>query len=205
MAEHTPRIEPALRPSGSFAPEYFDELYDLRADPWDFATSSYEAEKYAASLAALPRAQYGCALELGCSIGVLTARLATRCRSLVATDISQKALAQARQSCAAHPHVSFLYHDVCSELPGGAFDLIVMSEIGYYLSLPDLEALRLRIRRALTAGGHLLLVHYRGETNYPLTAEQVHGAFLQWPDRPWEPIHRVVTPGYRLDLLTTFN
>ena len=37
---------------------YFTALYAADADPWRFATSDYEREKYAATLAALPRPTY---------------------------------------------------------------------------------------------------------------------------------------------------
>ncbi|MGL6044624.1 MAG: SAM-dependent methyltransferase, partial [Sandaracinobacteroides sp.] len=63
----------------SLPPAYFDALYRDDPDPWRFATSGYEAGKYAATMDALPRGRYGSALEVGCSIGVLTAELARRC------------------------------------------------------------------------------------------------------------------------------
>ena len=57
--------------------DYFETLYAGNEDPWDFATSEYEAEKYARSIAALGPT-YATAFEIGCSIGVFTERLATR-------------------------------------------------------------------------------------------------------------------------------
>lgn len=60
----------------SLPPSYFDDLYQAKADPWGFETSEYEANKYAATLAALPNARYRSAFEIGGSIGVLTAKLA---------------------------------------------------------------------------------------------------------------------------------
>jgi hypothetical protein len=49
-------------------PDYFDALYTSDADPWRFASSEYESAKYQATLHALPKARYDCALEVGCSI-----------------------------------------------------------------------------------------------------------------------------------------
>ena len=85
MADQTPRIKPSLSATGSLAPQYFERLYAESADPWDFEASPYETAKYAATLAALPRPRYANALELGCSIGVLTRQLAPRCERLLAT------------------------------------------------------------------------------------------------------------------------
>ncbi len=201
MAEQTPNIKPTMSATGSLAPEYFDRLYAQTADPWDFETSPYEAGKYTATLAALPRRRYAHALELGCSIGVLTRQLATRCERLLAADVSASAIAQARLRCADRPQVSFAQCEVSRQFPAGRFDLILVSEVGYYFSLPDLENLRARIAAALDPHGHLLLVHYTGETNYPLTADAVHDAFLTLEGRSWNRLRAHRAEGYRLDLL----
>lgn len=201
MAHDTPNIKLTLKTTGSLAPEYFDRLYAKRADPWNFATSAYEAEKYMATLAVLPDRRYPNALDLGCSIGVLTHQLAPRCDRLLAVDVSDAALEQARTRCADIPQVTFKRCDVSTQFPKGRFDLIVVSEIGYYFSMLDLKKLRAHIAAALAPRAHLLLVHYTGETNYPLNANTVHDSFITWQEKKWS--HLISTRGdsYRLDLL----
>src|SRR6218665_2482167 len=76
---------------------FFDASYARRGDPWYLATRWYERRKRAATLAALPDDEVVSALEIGCSIGTLTAELARRCQHLVATDVSVAALAQAKE------------------------------------------------------------------------------------------------------------
>lgn len=201
MADETPQIEPIWNGSGSLAPEYFDSLYKKKADPWDFATSPYEAAKYAATIAALPRQCYRNAFEPGCSIGVLTEQLAPRCERLLATDVSEDALRQARLRCVDYPQVNFERGDVLAKFPAVRFDLILISEVAYYLSLPDLEKLRTQIAAALAPQGHLLLVHYTGQTNYPLSADTVHQTFLAWQNETWKKLRTSNEEGYRLDLL----
>ncbi len=201
MSDRTPQIELTLSASGSLAPDYFDRLYAKRSDPWEFETSLYESAKYEATLAALPRACYTNALELGCSIGVLTRQLASRCEHLLATDVSEAALSQARNRCSQLPQITFERRDITDGVPEGSFDLILVSEVGYYFSMPDLETLRARIAAALAPSGHLLLVHFTGLTNYPLTADSVHDAFLSWPNRPWNSLLKIRSDNYRLDLL----
>lgn len=201
MGERTPHVAPTLSPTGSLGPEYFDSLYALNGDPWDFATSAYEAAKYAATLAALPQPRYARALELGCSIGVLTRELARRCGSLLAADLSAAALTRAREHCADQTHVTFEQRDLARSFPAGTFDLILVSEVAYYFSPHDLGNLRANVAAALAPGGHLLLVHFTGQTNYPQTADEVHAAFLAWDDRPWHSITGHRADGYRLDLL----
>ena len=93
--------------TASLGRDYFEDLYAKEADPWRFATSDYEHEKYDATLAALPRARYARGLEIGCSIGVLTRRLAARCDRLLATDIAEEPLREARLRSANAPWVKF--------------------------------------------------------------------------------------------------
>ncbi len=69
--------------------QYFEDLYAKDPDPWRFASSDYERRKYKVTLAALPRGRYARALEVGCSIGGLTQKLAARCDRLLAIDIAE--------------------------------------------------------------------------------------------------------------------
>lgn len=168
--------------SESLPAEYFEDVYRRKADPWDFATSPYEAAKYQATLAALPRPRYARAFEAGCSIGVLTAQLAARCEQLLSVDINEDALAQARERCRDLAHVRFERTQLPAAFPPGPFDLIVISEVGYYLSEADLARLRERCISRLAPAGQLLLVHWTPPVpDYPLTGDQVHEAFLAHP------------------------
>lgn len=185
--------------SGSIAPAYFERLYRAEADPWDFAASPYEAAKYEATLAALPRTRYASALDAGCSVGVLTRRLAERCDRLLGIDVSEDALRQARRRCARHRHVRFERRVLPAEAPTGPFDLVVLSEIGYYLAPPDLGTLLDRLAASVDAGGHLVLVHWTGETDYPQTADDVHRAAREHAH--WAGHWCLREPDYRLDVL----
>ena len=57
----------------SLGQDYFARVYAESDDPWSFATSAYEAEKYRATIAALGTRRYHAGFEIGCSVGVLTA------------------------------------------------------------------------------------------------------------------------------------
>ena len=87
--------------------EYFADVYAANDDPWNFETSDYEAEKYAATLNALPRENYANAFEIGCSIGVLTEKLAAKCARLSAVDVSEKALEKAKARCRNLSNINF--------------------------------------------------------------------------------------------------
>ena len=160
--------------------DYFDRLYQNDADPWNFATKEYEHRKYAATLENLPRARYRNALELGCSIGVLTQMLAARADRLWSVDAAQIAVEAARARCADLANVEIQRATLPAEFPAGQFDLMMMSEVGYYFALPDLKSLSERVLGGLETGGDLMLVHYLPDVpDYPLTGDDVHRFFLE--------------------------
>lgn len=131
----------------------FEAMYRADPDPWKFATSDDEREKYAAPLAALPRPRYRRASEIGCSVGVPTRQLAARCHELLAVDVSETALAEARKRCADQPNVRFARMHVPAAFPPGPFDLILLSEVGHYLSADDLARARAATLAHLEPGG----------------------------------------------------
>lgn len=163
----------------SLPPRYFEDVYAANDDPWGFETSPYEAAKYAATLAALPRPRYRRGFEIGCSLGVLTERLALRCDDLLAVDVVPGVLDRARRRCRRLRHVRFAEMAVPRAFPTETFDLTVASEVGYYWGGADFERARELIVGALEPGGHLLLVHWTPWVHdYPLTGDQVHDRFL---------------------------
>ncbi|MEZ0608992.1 class I SAM-dependent methyltransferase [Fibrella sp. WM1] len=184
--------------------DYFDGVYAANDDPWQFTTSPYERDKYAATIAALPKPIYESAFEIGCSIGVLTQHLASRCRRLLSVDVSEAALRQARQRLAGNPQVRIKNLAVPNTFPDELFDLIVVSEVGYYWSMPDLLKARQQILDHLEPGGHLLLVHWTPVVpDYPLTGDQVHDTFMELSGegQPFRHLLNQRHEKYRLDLL----
>lgn len=161
-------------------PDYFDRMYADSPDPWGFTSRWYEQRKYALTLAVLPEPRWGRALEVGCSIGVLTALLAERCDDLLAMDPSAAALAQARERVP--PSVRLLQGSVPGDWPSGTYDLVVLSEVGYYLDRPDLERLLDLVERDLAPGGCVVACHWRHAVDdYPLRGDEVHEALARWP------------------------
>ncbi|MGY4859191.1 PIG-L family deacetylase [Cryobacterium sp. AP23] len=174
--------EPTGTPAESLTAGFFDDFYAGATDPWGFETRWYEARKRAVTLAALPLARYGAALELGCSIGVLSRDLADRCDTLLATDINAQALAVARARLAGLPGVTVEQRALPAEWPAGTFDLVVLSEIGYYCSPADLAVLLEHCRRSLRPGGALVACHWRHPVGeYPLGGDDVHAALAALP------------------------
>ena len=154
---------------------YFKEMYELDPDPWEFESSWYERRKYALTMAALPDLRYYSAFEPGCSIGVLSALLAERCDHLLATDILPDVLDRARERCSRLENVSVEVRAIPEEWPAGPFDLIVLSEIAYYFDRWTLDAIMAHALATASPTATIVGVHWRGETNYPLTGDETHG------------------------------
>jgi predicted TPR repeat methyltransferase len=160
-----------MRKTRSLPPDYFEDLYRAERDPWAFETSLYEQAKYAATIAALGDARATNALEIGCSIGVLTERLAQHCDRLLAVDVSETALAAAKARCRDLPQVTFAQAQIPRTPVAGAFDLIVLSEVAYYWDAADMDRVAAMLLDQTFAGSRLLLVHWLGETDYPMSGD----------------------------------
>jgi protein-L-isoaspartate O-methyltransferase len=189
------------QPKDSLPPSYFEDMYQQDPDPWDFETSDYEAQKYQTTINSLPKTHYNNALELGGSIGVLTALLAQHCDSLLSIDVSETAQQKAIARCQDLPQVRFKIAQVPQDFPNETFDLILVSEVGYYLSWSDLNQTQQLIIKYLNKGGHLLLVHWTlYAKDYPLTGDEVHDSFLQLPATDLKHLTGLRQERYRLDL-----
>ncbi|MBM6401565.1 PIG-L family deacetylase [Phycicoccus sonneratiae] len=151
----------------------FDEMYDHSSDPWNHLGSFYETRKRALTTAALGRPHYPDVLEIGCATGVLTRELASRADRVVAMDVSPRALEVARRDGPAS--VRWVLGTAPSDVPPGVFDLVVLSEVGYFLRPTELlETLRVA-RKRLADGGEVVLVHWRHPTaGIPLDGPLVH-------------------------------
>jgi len=154
---------------------FFEARYRASADPWHFASSTYELDRYEATLAALRQPIYRRAYEPGCSVGVLTAALAGRCRQVLACDISAEAVSLARARCKDFAHVNIIQRDVADEPPEGTFDLIILSEVGYYFSASTLRRVALRLASRLEPAGEFVAVHWLGNSaDHVLHGDEVH-------------------------------
>lgn len=181
--------------------DYFAGIYASDADPWRFTSSAYERDKYAETLAALPRARYRSAFEPACSIGVFTRALAERSDRLLATDPVAAAVEAARARCADRPTIEIRQGAAPADWPDGRFDLIVLSEFLYFLAPPDLAALVRRVGDTIEPGGDLVLVHWLGVTDYPQSGDGAAEGFIEHAAPFARLLHQSRTAEYRIDVL----
>jgi hypothetical protein len=149
---------------------YFDRIYSAESDPWEFRSRPYEIRKRAVTLASLPAVHYSTVFEPGCSIGVLTSELAARGDQVLSMDLSAVALTLAAET--APCNVELREGSVPGDWPTESFELVVLSELGYYLDADDCRRLG---GYAAAGAGDLVAVHWRHPVgDYPLSGDEVH-------------------------------
>ena len=171
------RLDPPVdrKPRAGSAAHDFDSMFEEGEDPWGFETSWYESRKRALTLAVLGREHYGSVLDIGCSTGVLTAALASRADHVTALDHSLAALRRAGARLQGEAGVELVHGPAGSDLPRTSYDVVVLSEVGYFLTGAELLALLRWVRPLVGADGEIVLCHWRRPTqDVPLDGPLVH-------------------------------
>lgn len=185
------------------SPQYWESVFD-REDPWEYR-NDYETLKYEQTLTLVPQPKPKRALEVACAEGLFSRMLAPHVDSLLATDISAGALSRAALNCSEHANIEFARLDILRDRLPGQHDLIVCSEVLYYLSSDDLARFAANVREALTDEGCLILAHANllvdepDKTGFPWP--HAHGAKgigqcfikqgLHLEQEIWTPLYRI--------------
>lgn len=178
---------------------YFESAYARSPEVFGAERDWYEQRKRNVLLASLPRARYGVAFEPGCGVAQLSLELLHRCDCLVMMDWSSTALQHARarinrtriNSCVidagAQQRAELLEGAIPDQWPEyRRFDLIVISEVLYYLPADQIEQCAQRAYDSLRPYGDLVLLHWlHASPDYPMTGRTAHQIFLSaWPIEP---------------------
>ena len=178
----------------------FERRYQNDPDPWRFATSAYELRRFDITAACVPEDGFRRGFEPGCAGGELTVRLARRGAQLVSWDGSPTIVAHARRrlEAAAVDNVELAVGAIPARWPTGRFDLVVLSEIGYYFDHEGLADVLRRVIECLDVGGTLLATHWLGASDdHLLSGDEVHAA-LGTADG-LAHVGGVRDPGFRID------
>jgi peptidoglycan/xylan/chitin deacetylase (PgdA/CDA1 family) len=140
-------------------------------DPWSYG-NAYEQVKYRRTLDLLQSlgSLHGDAraIELACAEGMFTRMLAPVVGKLLATDISAVAIERAAKRCAGIDNVSFDTLDFFNADIGGPWDVIVCSEVLYYMGGPgELPGFADRVASALAPDGVFVHAHAFEVTDDP--------------------------------------
>lgn len=169
-------------------------MYSESQDPWQLAARWYEQRKYAITLALLPYARYRHAFEPGCSIGVLTEQLIGRCDHVTSTDVAVAALDATdrrlvQRGC--RERVTLMRAALDEPWPTGPFDLVVLSELCYYLQPETLRDVLDREVPRLAPAATVITAHWRHPVaEYPMTGDHAADVIAATPG-----LHQV--GGYR--------
>lgn len=184
---------------------YFDRMYVGTDDPWQLSSRWYEQRKYAITLALLPARRYRHAFEPGCSIGTLTAQLAGRCDRVTAVDVADAALRGADtrlREAGCRDRVTLTRSSLDAPWPPGPFDLLVLSEVAYYLTAEALGAVLRRECAGLQPGATVAAAHWRHPVaDYPLTGDAAHAVIAATPGLT--PLGRYQDPDVIVEVFDT--
>lgn len=169
--------------------QYFADLYANNADPWAFRTRWYEKRKRELVMASLPRQCYQRVFEPACANGELSVLLAERCADLFCQDLDPTAVGLARERLADVPNAVVERARLPGDWPGGCFDLIVLSEVGYYLDPTDWLQVIEQSLASLTHDGGLLACHWKHPiAGCPQNGREVHQLLAR--HLPLFPVYR---------------
>ena len=128
-------------------------------DVWGYRASPDHLARADWILAALPQLRFRHVLEVGCAQGFLTERLAGRAERLVACDFSPEAVAQAQRHLSGAPHVECRIADIRDGFPDAGFDLLLFSDVLYYLSRSETDRVLAEATASIAPGGHVLIAN----------------------------------------------
>lgn len=113
---------------------HFEELYSADPDPFGVGDRWYERRKRALLTASLTSERYRSTWDSACGTGHLATSLADRSDLLLATDASPAACRLATERLSGVQHATVATHLLPDPPDGsGPFDLVVLSEVLYYL------------------------------------------------------------------------
>jgi SAM-dependent methyltransferase len=160
-------VPPEMRPG------FFQHFFD-GGDPFGFDVHPEEQLKFARTLEVCGDAVRGRVLELGCAVGTFTELVAPLASDVLAVDVSQAAVDQVADRLREHSHVRTRAVDIPADFPDETFDLVVASDVLYYLSVEELEHCVDRIEASLADGGAFVAVHYVPRMGSVLNGDEAH-------------------------------
>ena len=165
--------------------ETFDAMYRASSDPWSTGQLWYEARKRAVLLAALPSRRFASGYEAGCGNGNLSVELASRCDRLISSDGSDEAVRLTRARLHDAAHVAVVRHVLPMDWPRRRFDLIVLSEVLYFLDTDSIDVVARRARESIEAEGTVVACNWRAMIEgYGHTGDEAHRGFAAALDLP---------------------
>ncbi len=207
LAHHLAGVEHVFwspAPGSPPGADHFSRLYGDGRDFWGVRDRPYEVAKREAAAAFLGGWRGARGLELGCGEGFLSARLlrAGTVGAIVGIDLDPGIVARARQTHGSLEGAAFRQGRMPEDFPDAPFDLLVVSEMLYFLDEREIAGLVERATQAAGPGALCLLVNYLGPTGTPLGGDAAADFLRACAAGRWRPVRQERrSEGFRLDLL----
>jgi hypothetical protein len=92
---------------------------------------------------------------------------------------------------------------VPEDWPDRKADLIVLSEVLYFLTPADIGRCAERVLASLLPDAMVILVNWLGQSDDPCTGDEAANRFIAATSGPLRITHQDRQPGYRLDVLAS--
>lgn len=134
-------------------------LYDVFENNYNGAVNKALSEKVAELVN-----EHDEVLECACGTGMISKRVAPRCKKLLATDFSEGMLKQARKKCSSFDNISFSFADITA-LPfeNERFDIVIAGNVIHLLDNPQ-KAIN-ELARVCRKGGTIIIPTYVNSQN----------------------------------------
>ncbi|MEE4207823.1 MAG: SAM-dependent methyltransferase [Parvularcula sp.] len=138
----------------------FEARYRSEADPWEVFSKQDELAKCEAVIAAAKRGDTTDILELGSGIGGHSAALCAIAKRLDCIEATPTGVARTRERLAGCTNAKVYQKTLPTKLPRSLYSTIIISELLYYLSVPDMAEVASSVIAALPPDGQLILAHH---------------------------------------------
>ncbi|GHD18069.1 hypothetical protein GCM10016234_27970 [Tianweitania populi] len=187
-------------------PDHFARLYADDGDPWHVRSSAYERQKRESVVSLLSETRHETpfrqSLEAGCGEGHLSGALLQA--GLVQTAVGfdrDPAIIQRARNFGWGEQAHFRTGSMPADMPDGSFDLVLLSEVLYFLDEGALTTLADNLTTRLEPDACIVVVSWLGSTGTPLDGRTASDFFRCALGRTFETLKVEETPDFRIELL----
>jgi SAM-dependent methyltransferase len=170
----------------------FERLYATQAEPWTYSARAAEVMRHdhvEETIRGLKH-RYEQILDIGCSVGQLTSRLAGLSPRVQGMDVSPTAVHRARERCdaaaerAPGAHTTFRFcigSSIDTPFRDGRFDLVLMCDGLHSWRLTPEEQARslLEAHRLLAPGGYAVFTEHLRPSNFQAIIDRIRASPLE--------------------------
>lgn len=178
----------------------FEDKFAANSDPWRTRSSAYERRKRDDLSHVVGPGRHGRVLEVAAGNGSNTPMLSCRALRLTVTEGTSSGVHLIRRVVQDEARIDVHQLDLAEHLPGRRYDMVVVSEVLYYLPDRTFSSFAGEVSRTLRPGGSLILAH--NKRYYPdahRDGSKVHCQLLREMKVRMVPAYRCSTRHYSIE------